>query len=77
MSHDVKKTQAVLSWLPGYMWSFGTLVSTGGALPPTMHLDPKTGEVKYYVRPIFRDGASTGLFLKKKGVEDAIRRGEF
>lgn len=42
-----------------------------------MHLDPETGEVKYYVRPIFRDGATTGLFLKKKGVEDAIRRGEF
>ena len=59
------------------MWSFGTLVSTGAAVPPTQHMDPETGEMKYYVRPIFRGGATVGLFLKKTGVEAAIARGDF
>jgi len=74
MEHDVTKVQAVLSWLPGYVWAFGTLKSTGAALPPTMHMD-SSGEVIIYVKPIFRDGANVGLFLKKSGIEKAIREG--
>lgn len=76
MKYDVKQTQCVLSWLPGYMWSNGTLMSTGGTVPPTMHLDKQTGEIKYYVRPVFADGSGTGLFLRKTGIEAAIERGD-
>ena len=76
MAYDVKKTQALLSWLPGYSWSYGTLRSTGAAIPPTQHMDAD-GEVIFYVRPIFTHGATVGLFLKKKGIEAAIERGEF
>ena len=77
MTYDVKKIQAVLSWLPGYSWSYGTLCSTGAAIPPTSHMDPKTGEIVYYVKPIFEDGANIGLFLKRAGVERAIEKGQF
>ncbi len=76
MEHDVKKVQAVLSWLPGYVWAFGTLKTTGAAIPPTMHMN-KEGETIVYVRPIFEDGATVGLFLKKSGIEAAVRAGKF
>lgn len=39
-----------------------------------MHMD-SSGEVIIYVKPIFRDGANVGLFLKKSGIEKAIREG--
>lgn len=67
--------QAVLSWLPGYMYVGGTLKTTGGAIPPTFHLR-EDGEVMAYVRPIFEDGAQIGLFLKMSGVKSAVERGE-
>ena len=70
-------TQVVLSYLPGYMWSQNTLQSTGVALPPTQHMDPETGDVKYYVRPMFSHGANIGLFISRKGLEDAISRGNY
>ena len=68
--------QVILSYLPGYMWVHGTLRSTGAALPPTQHMDKETGDVKYYVRPIFTHGASVGLFISRKGLIAAIERGE-
>lgn len=67
--------QAVLSWLPGYMWDRGTLRSTGAALSPTQHLR-EDGEVMVYVRPFFRGGATVGLFLKMSGIKAAVERGE-
>ena len=76
MEHDVKKVQAILSWLPGYVWTNGNLRSTGAAIPPTMHMNSQ-GEIIVYVRPIFRDGATVGLFLKQKGIERAIAKGIF
>ena len=77
MTYDVKEIQVVLSWLPGYSWSYGTLRSTGAAIPPSSHMDMETGEIVYYVRPIFREGATVGLFLKRSGIEKALSEGKF
>lgn len=68
--------QVVLSYLPGYMWSHGTLLSTGAAIPPTQHMDKKTGDIKFYVRPLFPCGSSIGMFISKKGITSAIERGQ-
>ena len=67
--------EAILSWLPGYMYSKGTIRSTGGTVPPTFFLR-EDGEVMAYVRPIFTHGATVGLFLKMSGVKAAVERGE-
>lgn len=67
--------QAVLSYLPGYMWSNGQLVSTGSAIPPSMHINPANGEMRYYVRPIFTHGATIGMYVRHQGIVDAIARG--
>ena len=75
MAFDPNKTQAVLSYLPGYMWSNGRLRSTGTALPPTMHINPENGEVRYYCRPIFSHGATVGLYIRHDGIVDALKRG--
>jgi hypothetical protein len=52
------------------------LRSTGTAIPPTMHINPGNGEVRYYVRPIFSHGATVGLFIRHQGIVDALARGE-
>lgn len=67
--------EAILSWLPGYYWTKGTLRSTGSAIPPTFHLR-EDGELMVYVRPIFTHGATVGLFLKVSGIKAAVERGE-
>lgn len=72
---SLRQVQAVLSWLPGYMYVGGTLKSTGGSIPPTFHLRGD-GEIMAYVRPIFRDGATVGMFVKMSGVKAAVERGE-
>ena len=41
-----------------------------------MHFNQETGELTYYVRPIFTYGATVGLFLRHKGVVEAIERGD-
>ena len=69
-------TQVVLSWLPGYYYDGRQLKSTGAAIPPTQHLNPLNGEVRYYVRPLFEDGLKVGLYIRHKGVVDAIKRGD-
>ena len=71
----LKTVQAVLSWLPGYMYVGGTLKSTGGAIPPTFHMR-EDGEIMAYCRPIFREGPTVGLFLKMSGIKAAVERGE-
>ena len=68
--------QVVLSYLPGYMWSQGTLQTTGAALPPTQHMDRETGDIKFYVRPMFSHGPTVGMFVSRKGIIDAMARGE-
>ena len=70
-----RTVQAILSWLPGYMYVGGTLKSTGGAIPPTFHMR-EDGEIMAYVRPIFREGPTVGLFLKMSGIRAAVERGE-
>ena len=57
------------------MYVNGTLKSTGGAIPPTFHMR-EDGEIMAYVRPIFEDGATIGLFLKMSGVKAAVERGD-
>jgi hypothetical protein len=73
----VKTMQVLISWLPGYFWNGQNLESTGAALCPTQHINPENGEVRYYVRPIFREGATVGLYVRKQGILDALERGEY
>ena len=66
--------QFILPFLPGYMFDGKRIVSTGTALPPTQHVNPSTGEVVYYVRPIFKDGgAYVGLYIRHAGIIDWIK----
>ena len=65
-------TKAVLSILPGYMYDGRSVVTTGVALPPTQHIDSKTGEVIYYVRPIFEYGQTVGMFVRHQGILDYV-----
>lgn len=61
-------TQIVLSYLPGYMFDGYRVISTGIAIPPTQHINKKTGELMYYVRPLFEYGANTGMFVRHNGI---------
>lgn len=40
-------------------------------------MNKETGEIMYYVRPIFTHGATVGLFLKHKGVLEAVQAGKY
>lgn len=64
--------QAILDILPGYMFDGRRVVSTGAAIPPTQHIDKKTGEVYYYVRPVFEYGPSVGMYIRHNGVMDYV-----
>jgi hypothetical protein len=64
--------QAILDILPGYMFDGRRLLSTGVAIPPTQHIDKKTGEVMYYVRPIYEFGPSVGMFIRHEGIVNYI-----
>jgi hypothetical protein len=64
--------QAVLDYLPGYMFNGFRLVSTGMALPPTQHIDKETGELKYYVRPLFEGSTPIGMYIRHQGIVDAL-----
>ena len=71
-----KTMQTFLSWLPGYLWDGKGLRSTGAAIKPTQHINPKNGEPTWYCRPIFTYGATVGLYIKHQGIVDAIARGD-
>lgn len=62
--------QVVLWFLPGYFWDGQNLRSTGACLNPTQHVNPKNGEVRYYVKPI---GWNHSLFIRRQGIIDYIR----
>ena len=64
--------QAVLGFLPGYYFRNGQVLSTGAALPPTQHIDRRTGEVLLYVRPLFCCGPSVGMFVRLQGIADYV-----
>lgn len=61
--------QIILPFLPGYYWDGRNLRSTGVSLPPTQHVSPDTGEVKYYVKPI---GWSFAAFIRHQGIIDYV-----
>lgn len=67
--------QVVLPYLPGYMFDGRRIVSTGVALPPTQYINKETGEVMYYVRPLFQGGANIGMFIKHNGIVKSIKKG--
>ena len=69
--------QVILSWLPGYMFDGQRLISTGSAVPPTMHINPLNGEVRYYCRPIFTHGPTVGLYVRHNGIVRAIEEGYY
>jgi hypothetical protein len=48
------------------MWVNGGLVSTGAAVPPTQHINPRTGKPCYYVRPV---GWCCGAYVPVEGVK--------
>lgn len=65
--------QSILPFLPGYMFDGDRLVSTGLALDPTQHIHPETGELIYYVRPVFEHGgAYVGMYIRHKGILDYV-----
>ena len=66
--------QAVLKYLPGYMFDGRRLVSTGAALEPTQHINRDTGELMYYVRPLFEGTASIGMFVRHQGIVASLDR---
>lgn len=67
------KKQIILPFLPGYMFNGYTIESTGVAIQPTQHIHPGTGEIIYYVRPLFEHGgAFVGLYIRHDGIKDYI-----
>jgi hypothetical protein len=66
----------ILSFLPGYMWNGSTLMSTGAALKPTQHMDPRTGDLVYYVRPLFDFGPKIGMYIRRSGIIRAVEEGQ-
>lgn len=44
-------------------------------MPPTMHVNPANGEVRYYVRPIFTHGATVGMYVRHAGIVEALEDG--
>lgn len=67
------KHQSILPFLPGYMFDGDRLVSTGLAITPTQHIHPETGELIYYVRPIFEyGGAYVGMYIRHNGIIDYL-----
>jgi hypothetical protein len=66
--------QVVLGYLPGYFFNGTRLESTGAAIPPTQHINTKTGEIMYYVRPLFDGQARVGMFVRHQGILDSLSR---
>lgn len=74
---DYKVKQAILTYLPGYMFDGYRVVSTGIALPPTQFIHQETGEIMYYVRPLFDSGKPVGMYIRHKGVVRSVLEGRF
>ena len=70
MGNPVK--QAILDYLPGYMFDGHRVISTGVALPATQHIHRQTGELMYYVRPLFDGSVKVGMFVRHNGVLDSL-----
>jgi len=66
---DQMNKQVVLYFLPGYYWDGNTLRTTGASLPPSQHINPENGEIRYYVKPI---GWSFAVFIRHQGIVDYV-----
>lgn len=65
--------QLIIPFLPGYMFDGSRIASTGTALQPTQHIHPETGELVYYVRPIFKYGGTyVGMYIRHNGIIDWV-----
>lgn len=64
----MKKIQRIIPFLPGYMFDGNRIVSTGIAIPASQHIHGITGEIIYYVRPLFSEGQKIGLFIRHQGI---------
>lgn len=73
MDHQ-EVSQAVLDYLPGYMFDGQRVVSTGVALTPTQFISKKNGELMYYVRPLFYDCFPVGMYVRHDGVVESLKR---
>jgi len=51
-------------------------MSTGAALKPTQHMDPRTGDLVYYVRPLFDFGPKIGMYIRRSGIIRAVEEGQ-
>ena len=67
--------QVILSYLPGYMFDGHRVISTGVALEPTQFIHQETGELMYYVRPLFDGGRPIGMYIRHAGVVRSIEEG--
>ena len=65
--------QVILDFLPGYYWDGFTLKSTGVALPPTQHVNPRNGELQYYVKPV---GWCHSAYIRHQGIVDYVRENQ-
>lgn len=78
MAMDYQKVkQAILTYLPGYMFDGYRVVSTGIALEPTQFIHQETGELMYYVRPLFDHGKPIGMYIRHKGVVESVKDNRF
>ena len=74
MVTNVKRQQTIIPFLPGYMFNGYTLESTGAAIAPTQHINKETGELMYYVRPVFKYGGTfVGLYVRHNGIVDWVK----
>lgn len=69
--------QVILSYLPGYMFDGRRVVSTGIALQPTQFVNRETGEIMYYVRPLFENGKPIGMYIRHNGVVNSIKENRY
>lgn len=68
------KKQVILPFLPGYMFDGNTVVSTGIAIPPTQLVNKITGEIMYYVRPVFNcSGPFVGMYIRHNGIVNWVK----
>jgi len=70
INESIEMTQQImLFFIPGYYWDGSNIKTTGVALPPTQHINPKNGEIQYYVKPI---GWGHSVYIRRQGIIDYI-----
>ena len=54
------------------MFCNGQLKSTGACLPPTQHINPKNGELRYYCVPMWDGGGKVGVYVRHLVIIEAL-----